>query len=223
MTAIRAVACDVFGTLVHVPDPWFRRLAPEMLGVPPRAWLAAVRSVGLRQAYPSVEELVVALAAAVGVSQPQRQELLAEAVRKQLAQAKLVPGALSSLRFLRRRGLKLALISNLSSAHAQVIKDLSLEELFDVQLFSCELGATKPAPEVFLRLCQELALAPSQILVVGDSEASDGAARRLGFPVLLVGSQRLPHFFLLGWFSWESSDLRSLLREGQQLVLGKKA
>lgn len=223
MTTIRAVACDLFGTLVHLPDPWFRRLAPSLLGVSARAWLAAVRDVGLRQAFASVEELVVALAKTAGASRHWGEEPLARALREQLAHAQLAPGALSVLRFLRRRGLKLALVSNLSSAHAQVIGDLGLQEVFDVQLLSCNVGVTKPAPEVFSRLCQELALPPSQILVVGDSEASDGAARRLGFPVLLVGSQRLPRFFCLGWLCWEDDELRPLLAEGQQLALGGKA
>lgn len=222
MTPIRAIACDLFGTLVHMPDPWFRRSAPKLLGVPARAWLAAVRNVGLRQAFPAVQELVAALAKAAGSTQPHGQELLAEALQEQLAQAQLAPGVLSVLRFLRRRGLKLALVSNLSSAHAQVIKDLGLEELFDVQLLSCNLGVTKPSPEVFSRLCHELGVPSSQILVVGDSEASDGAARRLGFPVLLVGSHHLPSFFRLGWLFWEHGGLTPLLAEGQKLPLGLK-
>lgn len=223
MTAIRAVACDLFGTLVHVPDPWFRRLAPKVLGVPARAWLAAVRNVGLRQAFPSVAGLVAALAKTAGASHDRGEEQLVQAVQQQLTQAQLAPGALSVLRFLRRRGLKLALVSNLSSAHAQVIKDLGLLEFFDVQLLSCNLGITKPSPEVFSRLSQKLGLPPSQILVVGDSEASDGAARRLGFPVLLVGSRQLPRFFCLGWLGWDDGELRPLLAEGQPVVLGSKA
>ncbi len=222
MTQIRAVACDLFGTLVHLPDPWFRRLAPKLLGVPARAWLSAVRRVGLRQSFSAVEELVSALAEQAGASQSQGQELLVQALREQVARAQLAPGAVSVLRFLRRRGLKLALVSNLSSAHARVLEDLGLLELFDVQLLSCNLGITKPSPEVFSRLSQELGLPPSQILVVGDSEASDGAARRLGFPVLLVGSQRLPRFFRLGWLSWEDPGFAPLLAEGQRLPLGLK-
>ncbi len=222
MSAVCAVACDLFGTLVHLPDPWFRRLAPKVLGVPARAWLAAVRDAGLRHAYPSVEELVAALAEAAGSSQHQGRKQLVKALREQLAQARLAPGALSVLRFLRRRGLRLALVSNLSSAHAQAVKDLGLQEVFDVQLLSCDLGITKPAPEVFSRLSQELGFPPSQILVVGDSEASDGAARRSGFPVLLVGSRQLPQFFLLGWLFWEGGELRLLLAEGQKLALEER-
>lgn len=217
MTAIQAVACDLFGTIVRLADPWFRRSAPALLGVSPRSWLAAVRQVGLRRAFPSVETLVEALAHAAGVESPEGKEALAAAVRAELARAQLVPGALTVLRFLRRRGLKTALISNLSSAHAQVIADLGLAELFDVKLLSCHLGVTKPSPVFFARLCQELALPPSQILVVGDSAAADGAARRLAFPVLLVGSWELPSFFHLGWYSWDRGELRRLLFEGQSL------
>lgn len=222
MTPIRAVACDFFGTLVDLPDPWFRRSAPSALGVSPRAWLAAVREVGLRQPFPTLEHLVHALAVTAGARQPQARELLVAALRDQLGQARLVPGASAVLRFLRRRGLKVALISNLSSAHASLVEALGLQELFDVVLFSCNLGVTKPQLAFFTRLCQELGFAPSQILVVGDSEASDGAARRLGFPVLLVGSPKLPSFFRLGWVSWEDRQLQPLLAEGQELPLGQQ-
>lgn len=222
MIPFHAVACDLFGTLVRLPDPWLRRRGPELLGVPGSKWLAAVRRVGLRQAFPTVEALVEALARAAGVTHPQGQERLVSALAEHLAQARLVPGALGVLRFLRQRGLKLALVSNLSSAHTRVAEALGLNGLFDAVLFSCELNAAKPEPAFFHRLSASLGLEPSQVLVVGDSAASDGKARRFGFPVLLVGSAPLPTFFALGWLAWEGGEPRPLLAEGLKLPLGSR-
>ncbi|MGQ9836351.1 MAG: hypothetical protein ACUVRQ_10360, partial [Thermoanaerobaculaceae bacterium] len=72
MRHLRAVAFDLFGTLIGLDDPLFRRQAPRALGVSPRVWLEAVRRVGLPQAFPTVEALAEALSQACQVADPQR-------------------------------------------------------------------------------------------------------------------------------------------------------
>ncbi|MGC8917173.1 MAG: HAD family hydrolase [Thermoanaerobaculum sp.] len=221
MSPVRAVACDLFGTLVRMEDPLFRRRAPELLGVSPRAWIAAVRQVGLTKSFTTVEALAQALVAAAGASGKEREACVLAALKEQLATARLQPGALPVLRFLRQRGLKLALVSNLSSAHEAVLDLLGLREVFDVLVLSCRIGRTKPEAEVFRTLCRELGFLPSEILVVGDSPISDGAARNLGFPVLLVGSPELLRFFDLGWYpSWGPETPVPLVFPGQRVALG---
>ncbi|MCX7895018.1 MAG: HAD-IA family hydrolase [Thermoanaerobaculum sp.] len=220
MNAPKAVVCDLFGTMVHLPDPFFRRLAPNVLGVSPRAWLSAVRRVALCRSFNTAEELAWALSQAAGAVNPVAPKLLAEMLRRHLERATLEAGALSVLRFLRRRGIRLALLSNLSSAHADIVDRLGLRELFDVVLFSCQVGMAKPAAGMAQRLCQELRLSAQEILLVGDSPSADGAFRQWGFSVLLVGTPELPRFFQLGWLGWEGGTVQPLLRLGQELHLG---
>ena len=53
------------------------------------------------------------------------------------------------LGFLRRRGLKLGLLTNSGSPFREPFERAGLAELFDAALFSCDLGAKKPAPESY--------------------------------------------------------------------------
>lgn len=203
--SIRALAFDLFGTLVELEDPLFLRQAPEALGVSRRQWLAAVRQVGLRQAFPSAEALAQALAAACGANQPLAVATLASGLEAQLASARPVSGVRATLGFLQRRGLALALVSNLSSAHLQLLDSLGLRPTFSVVVASCQTGLTKPQEAVFRLLHERLGLPPAEVLVIGDSPAADGAARRFGFPVLLVG-QDLPTAAYAGWLSLAGAE-----------------
>lgn len=199
--SFKAIAFDLFGTLVELADPLFRRRAPQVLRVSPRRWLSAVREVGLRQAFPSTEALACALAQACGAGPgPEASQQLAEGLREQLASAQLMAGVRSTLGFLQRRGFSLALVSNLSSAHLQLLQTLELRPFFATVLASCETGLAKPEEGVFRLLLQRLQLAPREVLVVGDSPAADGKARHWGFPVLLVG-QDLPTAAHVGWLA----------------------
>lgn len=216
--SVRAIAFDLFGTLVVLEDPLFRRQAPRALGVAPRVWLGAVREVGLRRAFPSVQALAQALAAACGAQGEGAVAALAAGLERQLAAARLVPGVRATCGFLQRRGLQLALVSNLSSAHLQLVDRFQLREAFSLVLASCETGLAKPEEAVFRALAHALALPVEAILVVGDSEAADGAARRFGFPVLLVGRD-IPTAAHVGWLALEgSAPLAPLLAPGTRWV-----
>lgn len=211
MMCLRAVAFDLFGTLIGLDDPLFRRHAPRTLGVSPRVWLEAVRRVGLRQAFPTVEALAEALSRACQVADPQRaSRQLSEGLFHQLASARLYRGVRATLGFLQRRGYGLAVVSNLSSAHLGLIDHFQLRGFFTLVLASCETGFSKPDARVFRELAKGLGCQPGEILVVGDSEAADGAAARYGFPVALVGKE-LASAAHVGWLALAGSDPKKFL------------
>jgi HAD superfamily hydrolase (TIGR01549 family) len=65
-----------------------------------------------------------------------------------------------------------------------------LDRFFDVVVVSGQLGHGKPSPEPFWRALDELAVAPQQALMVGDSESRDVAgARAAGVPVARLDRQ----------------------------------
>lgn len=69
----------------------------------------------------------------------------------------------------------------------------------------------KPAPALLLRAARELRLAPSQLLMVGDSAADMGAAAAAGVPAVWAG---------WGYGQWPSlAPLRRIDRPGQLLEL----
>jgi putative hydrolase of the HAD superfamily len=86
------------------------------------------------------------------------------------------------LEALRGRGLKTAIVANSWPEPGRVLRtDLAafgLTDLFDVCVFSSEVGFPKPAPEIFLRALDELGVDPLAAMYVGDSLADDvqGAA-----------------------------------------------
>ncbi|MER5415389.1 HAD family hydrolase [Streptomyces virginiae] len=96
------------------------------------------------------------------------------------------PDTGSTLRALRRRGLPVAVVSNIGWDLRPIFRAHGLDELVDAYVLSFELGVQKPDPVIFKAACDRLGLAPADVLMVGDSREADGGARALGCPVHFV-------------------------------------
>lgn len=82
---------------------------------------------------------------------------------------------------LKERGLKLAIISNWDERLRPLLQKLDLAHFFDVIVISIEVGACKPAPEIFRQALRLLAVPAASALHVGDSEIEDiQGARSIG-------------------------------------------
>ena len=95
---------------------------------------------------------------------------------------------------LRGMGIKTALISNTGYPEAPVMRDimknLGLSPLFDLMLFSSEMGIAKPSPAVYQQVCDKLGVHPDEILHVGDSRKADyEGARSFGARALLFSPE----------------------------------
>ena len=83
---------------------------------------------------------------------------------------------------LRGRGIKTGLVANSWPEPARLLRAdaaaFGLEPLLDVMVFSEEVGAAKPEPEIFLRALEELEVEPFATMFVGDRLETDvqGAA-----------------------------------------------
>ncbi|MEO8348566.1 MAG: HAD-IA family hydrolase [Acidobacteriota bacterium] len=92
-----------------------------------------------------------------------------------------------TLEELSRRDAKLAVVSNWDSYLPKLLAALGLDRFFSVVLVSALEGTSKPDPEIFLRACRRLDVAPAEALHVGDSVAEDLAgARAAGLSALLL-------------------------------------
>jgi len=79
--------------------------------------------------------------------------------------------------------VKLGIISNWDERLRPLLRNLKLDEPFAVIVSSHEAGYLKPAPEIFLAAAHQFALAPAEILHVGDTVAEDiEGARAAGMP-----------------------------------------
>jgi putative hydrolase of the HAD superfamily len=96
---------------------------------------------------------------------------------------------------LEERGFLLAIVSNWDSHLPALLEGLGLARRFRAVSVSAIEETGKPEPEIFLRTCSRLSVAPAQTLHVGDSLAEDyEGARAAGLQALLLDREdRHPH------------------------------
>lgn len=96
------------------------------------------------------------------------------------------PDTESTLKELRRRGVSVAVVSNIGWDIRPVFRDHGVDHLVTAYLLSYEQGTQKPDPVLFQTACDRLDLAPDDVLMVGDDPTADGGAVALGCKVHLV-------------------------------------
>ena len=84
---------------------------------------------------------------------------------------KLFTNAKETLKAIREKGIKLAILSDFPLKAK--LEYLGLEKLWDIELCSEHIGRLKPDPLAFKALCKALDLPPQEILYVGNSFSYD--------------------------------------------------
>ncbi|WP_422771940.1 HAD family hydrolase [Plantactinospora sp. WMMC1484] len=218
LPAYRAVLFDFFGTLtcatrrgdrhaavaallgcgvdvlVDVLDRSFYLRATGALGdaTATLRWVCA--QVGAR---PSDADLRAAVAARV------------QAVR---ADTRLRPDAVTVLRALRRRGLRIALVSDCTHELPAFLPHLPVAPLLDVRVLSVQVGCCKPDPAIYLAACHRLDVPPEDCLYVGDggSQELTGAARTGMTAIRLAAADLHGHLVFNQDQGWAGPTLASL-------------
>ena len=98
------------------------------------------------------------------------------------------PDAEPVLKELRRRGVPVAVVSNIGWDLRPIFVQAGLDDLVDGYVLSYELEVQKPDPRIFLAACELLGTAPEETLMVGDDLPADGGATALGCAFLHVRS-----------------------------------
>ncbi|WP_372366298.1 HAD family hydrolase [Candidatus Uabimicrobium sp. HlEnr_7] len=107
------------------------------------------------------------------------------ALKKELRSAQLYPEVKQVLHEL--KSYKIAVISNLATPYCQPFFDLGLNNFVDDYIFSCEMGITKPNPQIYKIIQQKWSLPPREILMVGDSLTCDvHGPYKVGFDAILL-------------------------------------
>lgn len=100
---------------------------------------------------------------------------------------RLFPDSLATLEALRRRGLKLAIVSNWDRRLPEILDQLGLTSRVDTVVVSAIEGVEKPAAEIFQRALERLGVPAAATLHVGDSPREDyEGARAAGLAAALV-------------------------------------
>jgi beta-phosphoglucomutase len=105
----------------------------------------------------------------------------------------LLPGALSALQDLKKRGIKIAVASNSRNAMT-IIKQVGIGHLLDAIIDGHQIENSKPDPEIFLLAAKNVCVPPANCLVVEDAITGIESARRAGMKALGIGiKERLPN------------------------------
>ena len=91
------------------------------------------------------------------------------AYERYMTKVPLKPGAEEFIRKMRKEGKKIGIAtSNARELVEDTLKTLHVQELFDVVVTSCEAGAGKPAPDVYLLAASKLNAEPAKCLAFED-------------------------------------------------------
>jgi putative hydrolase of the HAD superfamily len=91
-----------------------------------------------------------------------------------------LPGARAACASLRDAGLSLAVVSNWDIGLHEHLRRLGLAEAVDEIVTSAEVGAQKPAPDVFFAALARLDVTPAHAVHVGDGDADAAGAAAAG-------------------------------------------
>ena len=92
---------------------------------------------------------------------------------------KLFKDALPSLRFLRKKGYKLALATSAMPPMVRFAKKrFRIAKYFDKIVYSKEVKHTKPAPDLFLLAAKKLKVSPKECVVIEDAVNGVIAAKK---------------------------------------------
>ena len=213
MRNIRAVAFDLFNTLITVDMP-SRYSSIDRLLDSLQAQGVAVHADDFMPVYRDVARGFVSEAERsgkethnglwistalqrLGIDVQPNDPRVAQAVEAYFSafvdNARPLPGTADMLAALKPR-YRLGLLSNLTHGPAarQMLDHLNLSSYFDVLLVSGDLGYRKPHPQVFQRLTEALDMPPASIVFVGDDPRTDvqGALSAGMQPVQTVHAQR---------------------------------
>jgi len=96
-------------------------------------------------------------------------------------------GNVDLLKTLRAAGIRTALVSNADAMEVAAWPSSPLAGLFDVEVFSFQVGAVKPEPEIFQHCLYRLGLKAADCVFVGDGGSNELAgARAVGLRTVFV-------------------------------------
>ena len=96
------------------------------------------------------------------------------------------PDALPTIRAVRARGLRVAVVSDTGFDLRPALRRLGLLSHLDAVVMSYEQGVCKPAASVFRTACDRLGVRPERALMVGDNPLTDSGAVTAGLYAFLL-------------------------------------
>ncbi len=189
----RALLFDLFHTLVDaaLAPASAGRYTADILGIDRAVWSDACFGPQHEICRPTDHlETVRTLAHTIDPSLPA--DLIAEAAQERSQRFAhtlevVAPEVLETLAELRRRGYRLALVSNASTGEVAAWPRSPLAQQFDTVIFSCECGLKKPDPAIYQLALDRLQVGVTEALFIGDGGSDEHrGAREAGLANVLI-------------------------------------
>jgi putative hydrolase of the HAD superfamily len=192
VSEVGAVLIDLYDTLAWTDWPTMRAELEERFGISEEQLLRAftttreARSIGV---YGSAEgDLAAVLEAASVQADADLVRELNEARARALAEngVHLWDDSIRTLRELRGRGIRTAVVSNCDHATRPIVDDLGLDQEVDAIVLSFEVGAAKPDPRIYLAALEAVGARPEEAVFVDDQAWYCEGAEALGIRSFLI-------------------------------------
>ncbi len=195
MSEVRALLLDLYDTLAWTEWPTMRAELEERFGVSEGELLRAftttrqARSIG---AFGSAEGDLAAVLEAAGV--PADAELVHELNETRMRAfaengVHLWDDSLPTLRALRARGLRTAIVSNCDHATRPIVDELGLEREADAVVLSFEVGVAKPDAGIYRAALDALGARPEEAVFVDDQAWYCEGAEAIGIRSFMIARE----------------------------------
>ncbi len=188
MPRLEACLLDVYDTIVHTDFTAHRDELPALAGITADAMhteymrLAPALAIGQL----SMTEAFGQILRACGLEP--KPDLVRELVDKDrellLLSARLYDDVLPFLRELRAHGIRTAIVSNCDENTRPLLVELGVAALVDALVLSNEVGAVKPAAEIFKEALDRVRVAAGAALFVDNNATYCAGASALGISAL---------------------------------------
>jgi putative hydrolase of the HAD superfamily len=190
MARLDACLLDAYDTIVYTDFSAHRNELPKLAGISADAMyrefgrLAPALSVGEI----SITEAYAEILRARGVEpRPDLVRAMADKSRELLLlSGHLYDDVLPVLRTLRSRGIKTAIVSNCNENTRDLLVELGVAALADVLALSNEVGAVKPAAQIYQYALDKLGVAAESALFVDNNATFCAGAAALGIRAVQI-------------------------------------
>ena len=193
----RAVVFDLYGTLIDIlRRSEYAGLLREMgtiVGLDGddfvRGWLAETPRERGTGAFERVEDNILHICRARGLEPDPARVTKAADMRRAYIMGSLAPrpGVEDTLGELRRRGLRLGILTNCATATKELWERTAFPALVDACVLSCEVRVRKPDGAIFRIMCERLGVEAGDCLYIGDGDDHElEGARQAGMHPVLI-------------------------------------
>ncbi len=190
MARLDACLLDAYDTIVYTDFRAYRNELPKLAGIPADAMFREFRRLApaLSVGEISITGAYAQILQACGVEpRPGLVRALADKSRELLLlSGRLYDDVLPFLRMLRARGIKVAIVSNCDENTRDLLVELGVAALADALVLSNEVGAAKPAAEIYQYALDKLGVGPDVALFADNNATFCGGAAALGIRAVQV-------------------------------------